>query len=207
VIRRNNDFVVLSERLIPVIDTLVLISGDGACQRRKVFTLKIWSHILVRLHQRVAVHINGVIVNPDVITGQPDDAFDEVLGKIARKLEDDDVPTVNLLEGSTESTSDPGAPNANLFTSRWSPTRRLSAMEGVGILNAWTMNVVPNNARITVIVSDSKYSRAVDFLNLGSVISLQFLDSVFGSSLFRSPFREPDSTSNDSALMLHFDCE
>jgi hypothetical protein len=80
-------------------------------------------------------------------------------------------------------------------------------MEGVGILNAWTMNVVPNNARITVIVSDSKYSRAVDFLNLVSVISLQFLDGVFGSSLFRSPFREPDSTGNDSALMLHFDCE
>src|SRR6516225_6503386 len=48
-------------------------------------------------------------------------------------------------------------------------------MEGVGILNAWTMNVVPKSARITVITSDSKYSRAVDFLKTASAILDCFL--------------------------------
>src|SRR5262245_7057227 len=55
-----------------------------------------------------------------------------------------------------------GLENRNLFTSRWSPTRRLSSMEGVGILNACTTNVVPNSARITVTTRLSKYSRSVD---------------------------------------------
>src|SRR5262245_52049756 len=41
------------------------------------------------------------------------------------------------------------------------------------------MNVVPNNARMTVITSDSKYSRAVDFLKATSTIFCQRLRWVF----------------------------
>src|SRR5262249_52033191 len=41
------------------------------------------------------------------------------------------------------------------------------------------MNVVPNNARMTVITSDSKYSRAVDFLKATSAIFCQRLRWVF----------------------------
>src|SRR5262245_15140711 len=55
-----------------------------------------------------------------------------------------------------------GLENRNLFTSRWSPTSRLSSIDGVGILNACTTNVVPNSARITVTTRLSKYSRSVD---------------------------------------------
>ena len=42
---------------------------------------------------------------------------------------------------------------------------RFSSIEPVGILNAWTTNVRMNSARITATTIDSKYSRAVDFLN------------------------------------------
>jgi hypothetical protein len=80
-------------------------------------------------------------------------------------------------------------------------------MEGVGILNAWTMNVVPNRAKITVIVSDSKYSRAVDFLNVSPLISGQILDRPFRRCLFGGAFRQAYPTSNDSALHFHFDGE
>src|SRR5262245_13503606 len=50
----------------------------------------------------------------------------------------------------------------NLLTSRWSPMRRLFSIEPVGILNAWTMKVRTNSARITATQIDSKYSRTVD---------------------------------------------
>src|SRR5688572_2815550 len=111
------------------------------------------------------------------------------------------------LKGNAASVTDPGAPNANLLTSRWSPTRRLSSMEGVGILNAWTIKVVPNSARITVIASDSKYSRAVDFLNVSPAMSLQILESLFRRSLFGSAFCQTDTSTNDIAANLHLNGE
>jgi len=48
----------------------------------------------------------------------------------------------------------------NLFTSRWSPTSSV-VHRWDGILKAWTINVVPNSARMTVTRSDSMYSRSV----------------------------------------------
>src|ERR1019366_1109730 len=45
----------------------------------------------------------------------------------------------------------PGA-NASLSTSRWSPTRRVSSIEPVGITNACTSVVVPNRRRMMVTV-------------------------------------------------------
>src|SRR5215467_8868225 len=84
-------------------------------------------------------------------------------------------PRLMSLKGSIRSRIEPRAPKANLLTSRWSPTRRLSSIDGVGILNAWTINVVPKSARMTVITSDSKYSRAVDFLKAASTIFCQRL--------------------------------
>src|SRR6188768_1663687 len=110
--------------------------------------------------------------------------------------------------GRIPSITDPRAPNANLLTRRWSPTRRLSSIDSVGILKAWTMNVVPNNARITVITSDSKYSRAVDFVNVGSVIrQVLFLrvdlrQRLFCGSLLRSLFRQSDAAGNDLAIQF-----
>ena len=41
---------------------------------------------------------------------------------------------------------------------------RFSSIDPVGILNACTMNVRMNSARITAMTIDSKYSRTVDFL-------------------------------------------
>src|SRR5882762_4582326 len=55
----------------------------------------------------------------------------------------------------------PRPPKMNLFTSRWSPTNSVGSMDWDGILKAWTINVVPNRARITVTRSDSMYSRSV----------------------------------------------
>src|SRR5437660_2271588 len=51
--------------------------------------------------------------------------------------------------------------------------RRFSSIEPVGILNAWTMNVRMNSARMTAITIDSKYSRIVDFLKVASAMSHQ----------------------------------
>src|SRR5437764_4508720 len=48
--------------------------------------------------------------------------------------------------------------------------RRFSSIEPVGILNACTTNVRMKSARMTAITIDSKYSRIVDFLNVGSAI-------------------------------------
>src|SRR5262249_43013561 len=79
-----------------------------------------------------------------------------------------------VLNGSTRSKKDPRAPKTNLFTRRWSPTRRLSSIEGVGILNACTINVVHNTARITVITSYSKSSLAVYFLYVMASAILRF---------------------------------
>ena len=42
---------------------------------------------------------------------------------------------------------------------------RFGSIEPVGILNAWTTNVRMNSASTTAMTSDSKYSRATDFLN------------------------------------------
>src|SRR5262249_49769915 len=47
---------------------------------------------------------------------------------------------------------------------RWSPMRRLVSMDPVGILNAWTMKVRMKVARMKATTSDSRYSRATDFL-------------------------------------------
>src|SRR5688572_11459832 len=47
---------------------------------------------------------------------------------------------------------------------------RFGSMEPVGILKAWTTNVLMKSARTTAMTSDSKYSRGTDFLN-GSIIS------------------------------------
>src|SRR5882762_605656 len=55
----------------------------------------------------------------------------------------------------------PRPPKMNLFTSRWSPTSSVGSIDWDGILNAWTINVVPNSARMTVTRSDSMYSRSV----------------------------------------------
>ncbi len=41
---------------------------------------------------------------------------------------------------------------------------RFGSIEPVGILNAWTTNVRMNSASTTAMTSDSKYSRATDFL-------------------------------------------
>src|SRR4029453_6587882 len=45
--------------------------------------------------------------------------------------------------------------------------RRFVSMEPVGILNACTMNVRMNVARMKATTSDSRYSRATDFLKVG----------------------------------------
>src|SRR5579859_479708 len=63
---------------------------------------------------------------------------------------------------------------SNLFTSRWSPMRRVFSIDPVGILNAWSTNVVPKIARITVTTNDSKVSRVDDFL-YSSANDIQFL--------------------------------
>src|SRR6266478_5213873 len=55
----------------------------------------------------------------------------------------------------------PRPPKMNLFTSRWSPTSSVGSIDWDGILKAWTINVVPNSARMTVTRSDSMYSRSV----------------------------------------------
>src|SRR2546423_12615526 len=52
----------------------------------------------------------------------------------------------------------PGA-KMNLLTSKWSPTTMVFCIEPVGTLTAWTMNVIPNKAMMTVTTADSKYSR------------------------------------------------
>src|SRR5204863_6821864 len=44
---------------------------------------------------------------------------------------------------------------------------RFSSIDPVGILNACTTKVRMKKARITAITIDSKYSRRVDFLNVG----------------------------------------
>src|SRR5262249_49665754 len=115
------------------------------------------------------------------------------------------------LKGSSLSTMEPIAPKANLFTRRWSPTSRLSSIEGVGILKAWTMKVVPKRARMTVMTSDSKYSRAVDFLNVISVICAVFLFVSFQSlkrvprrCLFRRLLSQTDSMSNRLTADIDF---
>ena len=41
---------------------------------------------------------------------------------------------------------------------------RFGSIDPVGILKAWTTNVRMNSARMTAMTSDSKYSRATDFL-------------------------------------------
>ncbi len=65
---------------------------------------------------------------------------------------------------SVRSSEDAVGPKMNLFTSRWSPMSRFSSIDPVGILNACTMNVRMNSARMTAMTIDSKYSRTVDFL-------------------------------------------
>ena len=52
---------------------------------------------------------------------------------------------------------------------------RLFSIEPVGILKACTTNVRMNNARITAMMTDSKYSRAVDFLNVVFAATSLFL--------------------------------
>ena len=44
--------------------------------------------------------------------------------------------------------------------------RRLGSIEPVGILNACTTKVRMNRARITATTTDSRYSRATDFLKV-----------------------------------------
>ena len=80
-------------------------------------------------------------------------------------------------------------------------------MEGVGILNAWTMKVVPNRARITVIASDSKYSRAVDFLNVSPVMLASNPRRPVCRRLFGRALGQSDALSNDIAVELHLNGE
>ena len=40
---------------------------------------------------------------------------------------------------------------------------RFGSIEPVGILNAWNTQVRTNSARITAMISDSAYSRTMDF--------------------------------------------
>jgi hypothetical protein len=87
------------------------------------------------------------------------------------------------------------------------PHKKVVFHGGCGILKAWTMNVVPNRARITVMASDSKYSRAVDFLNVSPAISLQILEGLLRRRLFGGALREPDTLSNDSPIKLHLNGE
>src|SRR5688572_31923804 len=47
---------------------------------------------------------------------------------------------------------------------------RLFSIEPVGILNACTAHVRTNSARMTAMTIDSKYSRAVDFLNVAAML-------------------------------------
>src|SRR5215470_3726028 len=47
---------------------------------------------------------------------------------------------------------------------------RLFSIEPVGILKAWTTKVRTNNARMTAMTIDSKYSRTVDFLNFSAMM-------------------------------------
>src|SRR5437870_9813409 len=54
-----------------------------------------------------------------------------------------------------------------LLTRRWSPMRRLRSIEPVGILKACTTKVRMKRARITATTTDSRYSRATDFLKAG----------------------------------------
>src|SRR5438477_986680 len=53
-----------------------------------------------------------------------------------------------------------------LLTRRWSPMSRLGSIEPVGILNACTTYVRMKRARITATTTDSRYSRATDFLKV-----------------------------------------
>src|SRR6202140_4430817 len=62
----------------------------------------------------------------------------------------------------------PRPPKINLFTRRWSPTSRVLSIEAEGILNACTINVVPNSARMTVTSRDSRYSESVVWSPRGS---------------------------------------
>src|SRR5580704_17888482 len=66
----------------------------------------------------------------------------------------------------------------NLFTSRWSPIKSVFSIDPVGILNAWSTNVVPNMARMTVTTRDSKVSRVDDFLT-GSSMRFDLLSQLF----------------------------
>src|SRR5438128_1755456 len=51
---------------------------------------------------------------------------------------------------------------------------RLGSIDPEGILKACTTNVRMNSASTTAITSDSKYSRAIDFLNAGVARRLPF---------------------------------
>src|SRR5262245_20160623 len=46
----------------------------------------------------------------------------------------------------------------NLFTSTWSPTRSVSSIEALGILNIWNRNVRTNRAKISAITAAWAYS-------------------------------------------------
>src|ERR1700730_7187609 len=63
--------------------------------------------------------------------------------------------------GSSFSYHAPRPPKMNLLTSKWSPTSSVPSIDADGILNACTIKVVPNRARITVTSRDSMYSENV----------------------------------------------
>src|SRR5213593_1598840 len=66
------------------------------------------------------------------------------------------------------------------------------------------MNVVPNSARITVMTKDSKYSRAVDFLNAASAIGYS-LQSLPRRRLFGCLLGQTESFGDRFASNKHLD--
>src|SRR4051812_42330824 len=89
----------------------------------------------------------------------------------------------------------PGA-KTNLLTKRWSPTVIVFSMDAVGTLTAWTTNVIPNRAIMTVTTADSKYSRITDF---GGPTSFSFSFSIFASP--SRPFDRTGRGVNRSGLL------
>src|SRR4029450_6958287 len=77
--------------------------------------------------------------------------------------------------GRTARSAPAAGPKTNLLTSRGSPISRLFSIDPVGILKACTAQVRTNNARITAITIDSKYSRRTLFFVLIFGLPLGFL--------------------------------
>src|SRR5581483_11815126 len=79
-----------------------------------------------------------------------------------------------------------------------SPTVIVFSIDAVGTLTAWTTNVMPNKAMITVTTADSKYSRITVFGGPEASVS-------FSSFTSRSrPFGFTERAANTSGLSAIF---